>query len=179
MKAKHALAAAAVVAAVLAGCQTIAAEPTAPDTVDVRQNMVEGVNPAALAIWDVGNNAADENGELDPAQMDAAAWAKVREAAQSLSTYAHRLATAKVIRASGPDLVDGKVPEGVSSREQIQAMIDANPAGFRAVAGTMEEQAKALASAAGERNLEKTSQLISGFDGTCQACHQSYWYLKP
>lgn len=158
-------------------CQAIAASPTGP-AVDVRSNMVEGVNPAALAIWDVGNNAADENGGLDPAQMDAAAWGKVAEAAQSLAAYAHRLATANAIRASGPDLVDGKVPEGVASRAQIQAMIDANPGGFRAAAGTMEEQASALAAAAKEHNLEKTSALIAGFDQTCQACHQNYWYLK-
>jgi hypothetical protein len=161
-----------------AGWQALAASAAA-EAVDVRANMVEGVNPAALAIWDVGNAALDESGGLDPAQMDVAAWAKLHEAAESLGTYAHRLATADVIRASGPDLVDGQVPEGVSSREQIQAMIDANPAGFRAVAGTMEEQAKALASAAREQNLEKTSQLIAGFDGTCQACHQAYWYPKP
>lgn len=161
--------------ALLAG-QTIAAEP---DEVDVRANMVEGVNPAALAIWDVGNAAMDEDGGLDPAQMDAAAWAKVAEAARSLGTYAHRLAAAKILRASGPDLVDGKVPEGVSSREQIQAMIDANPGGFRAVAATMEQQANALAAAATDRNLEKAGQLIATFDQTCQACHENYWYPKP
>jgi hypothetical protein len=176
MKTRVVLASLAVAAAVLA-CRTIAAEPEGL-AVDVRSNMVEGVNPAALAIWDVGNNAMEEDGSLDPAQMDAAAWAKLQEAAQSLATYAHRLATASVIRASGPDLVGGKVPEGVASREQIQAMIDASPAGFRAAAGTMEEQANALASAARERNLEKAGQLIGGFDQTCQACHQNYWYLK-
>lgn len=163
-------------AAVLAG-QAIAADPVA--TVDVRANMVEGVNPAALAIWDVGNNAIDDSGGLDPAQMDAAAWSRVAEGAQTLATYAHRLAAAKTLRASGPDLVDGKVPEGVASREQIQAMIDANPGGFRAVAGTLEEQANALASAAKDRNLQKASGLMSSFDQTCQACHQNYWYLKP
>jgi hypothetical protein len=163
--------------AALLACQAFAADPPGP-AVDVRANMVEGVNPAALAIWDVGNNATDDDGSLDPAQMDAAAWARVAEAAQSLATYAHRLATASAIRASGPDLVDGKVPPGVSSREQIQALIDANPGGFRAAAGTMEEQANALAGAAKERNLEKAGALMAGFDQTCQACHQTYWYLQ-
>lgn len=151
--------------------------PAAPP-VDVRANMVEGVNPAALAIWDVGNAAMDENGGLDPAQMDDAAWGKVKEAAESLATYAHRLAAAKAIRASGPDLVDGKVPEGVSSRQQIQAMIDANPAGFLASAANMEQQAQALAAAAGKRDLKATGDLIASFDQACQACHQNYWYLK-
>jgi cytochrome c556 len=161
----------------VAACQTVAAEP-APAAVDVRGNMVEGVNPAALAIWDVGNAAIDDSGGLDPAQMDATAWAKVREGAQSLGTYAHRLATAKVIRASGPDLVDGKVPVGVASKAQIQAMIDANPAGFRASAAAMEQQAKALAAAASKRDLKTAGDLISHVDQACQSCHQNYWYLK-
>jgi cytochrome c556 len=169
------------IVAVTLGVALVAGRTVAagPDEVDVRTNMVEGVNPAALAIWDVGNAATDENGGLDPAQMDAAAWAKVAEAAQSLGTYAHRLGAAKVIQASGPDLVDGKVPEGVASREQIQAMIDANPGGFRAAAATMEQRAKALATAATERNLEQASELIATLDQPCQACHENYWYPKP
>ena len=166
------------IAVLTIGAAAIAAEPE-NIAVDVRANMVEGVNPAALAIWEVGNAAMDESGGLDPAQMDGAAWAKVAEAAHSLGTYAHRLAAAKVIRASGPDLVGGKVPEGVSSREQIQAMIDANPAGFHASAAAMEVQAKALAAAAGKRDLEATGELIGSFDQTCQGCHQNYWYVKP
>ena len=166
------------IAVLTIGAAAIAAEPQ-NTAVDVRANMVEGVNPAALAIWDVGNAAMDESGGLDPAQMDAASWTKVAEGAQSLSTYAHRLASAKAIRASGPDLVGGKVPEGVSSREQIQAMIDANPAGFRASAAAMEGQAKALAAAAGKRDLKATGELIGSFDQACQACHENYWYQKP
>lgn len=166
------------VLAVAAGFQTTAAESRSQSAVDVRSNMVEGVNPAALAIWDVGNAAMTESGGLDPAQMDPAAWSKVRDASLSLATYAHRLATAKVIRASGPDLAAGKVPQGVSSREQIQAMIDANPAGFRGTAAAMERQAKALAAAAGKHDLKAAGDLISTFDQTCQACHQDYWYLK-
>src|SRR5690606_27457632 len=51
--------------AALAGCQTTPAPSAATQAtadagvVDIRQAMVEGVNPAALAIWDVGNNATD------------------------------------------------------------------------------------------------------------------------
>ena len=165
------------IAVLTIGAAAIAAEPQ-NTAVDVRANMVEGVNPAALAIWDVGNAAMDESGGLDPAQMDAAAWAKVAEAAQSLGTYAHRLASAKVIRASGPNLVGGKVPEGVSSREQIRAMIDANPAGFRASAAAMEEQSKALAAAAARHDLKTAGELIGSFDQACQGCHENYWYPK-
>ena len=171
------LAIAAIAAAVMAGGAGLAAQKE-PEAVAVRANMVEGVNPAALAIWDVGNAAINDQNGLDPAQMNDATWAKVQEAAESLRSYAHRLATAKVIRASGPDLVGGKVPEGVSSREQIQAMIDANPAGFRASAAKLEEQADALAKAAKARDIKTAGELVFTFDTTCQSCHENYWYLK-
>ncbi|MGZ3270445.1 MAG: cytochrome c, partial [Croceibacterium sp.] len=59
------------------------------------------------------------------------------------------------------------------------AMIDANPAGFRASAAGMERQAKELAAAAGKRDLKTASDLISHVDQACQGCHQNYWYLKP
>jgi hypothetical protein len=84
----------------------------------------------------------------------------------------------EVLGRERPDLVGGKVPEGVASREQIQAMIDANPAGFRSSAASMEQQAKALAAAAGKRDIKTAGGLISTFDQACQGCHQNYWYLK-
>lgn len=166
------------VAAAVAACQAFAAT-SRPPPLDLRANMIEGINPAAIAIWDVGNAAQDDNGGLDPAQMDAAAWAKLQESAESLGTYAHRMAAAKVVRASGPDLVGGKLPEGVSSKEQIQAMIDANPAGFRASAVELERYADGIAKAAKAHDLKNAGELVFAFVDTCQACHERYWYRNP
>src|SRR3990167_4706333 len=128
MKRKMRMTSLAVLSSILGACAAVVTSPQ-DEALDVRQAMVEGVNPATLAIWDVGNNALDEDGGLDPALMDDAAWARLHEAAQSLATYGHGMANAHGIRASGPDLVEGKVPEGAASREQIQAMIDGNPDG--------------------------------------------------
>ena len=165
-------------AAAVAACQTV---PTAStdETVLVRANMIEGVNPAALAIWDVGNAAINDENGLDPAQMNDAAWAKLQDNAEALKTYAHRLATAGVLRASGPDLVGGKLPEGVASKEQIQAMIDANPAGFRASAADLERYADGIAKAAKTRDIKTAGELVFSFDETCQSCHERYWYMNP
>ena len=83
-----------------------------------------------------------------------------------------------MIRASGPDLLGGEVPEGVASREQIQAMIDANPEGFRGLAAEMGRQATAIATAAEARDLGAASELLLTFDGACETCHQAYWYPR-
>jgi cytochrome c556 len=147
-------------------------------TLHTRQAMVDGVNPAALAIWDVTNAAMDDEGGLDPALIDAEAWGRIEDAARMLETYGKRMAEAKVIVAGGPDLVSGEVPAGVASKEQIQAMIDADPAGFRAVSADMAEQAAALAAAARAREPAATGDLAFGIDGACQSCHTRYWFLQ-
>ena len=46
--------------AALAAFAAAAASADLPASANVRAAMVEGVNPAALAIWDVGNDALDD-----------------------------------------------------------------------------------------------------------------------
>lgn len=165
---------------VVSACETVppAANAAGTGTVDVRQAMVDGVNPAALAVWDVGNNAVDDAGEPDASKLDPQALARLREAAQMLDTYAEVLAEAPVIKASGPDLVGGRLPEGVASREQIQAAIDANPAGFRAYSRAMGAEAEAILAAIQSGNRETVASRLASFDGACQACHERYWYVN-
>ena len=166
----------------LTACQTTPVE-TAPASdsggvVDIRQAMVAGVNPAALAIWDVGNNATDDEGMPDASTLDPMTLARLREAAQLLDTYAKLMAEAPVLQAAGPDLVGGRVPEGVASREQIQTAIDANPAGFRAYSRVMGQEAQAIIAAIESGDREAVANRVAGFDGACQACHERYWYVN-
>ena len=147
-------------------------------TVQTRQAMVDGVNPAALAIWEVTNAAMNDEGGLDPALIDREGWGRLEEAAQMLKVYGKRMAEAKAIVAGGPDLVSGELPPGVASKEQIQAMIDVDPDGFRAVSADMASQAAALVAAAKTRDAQATGDLAAGIDGACQSCHTRYWYLQ-
>ena len=146
--------------------------------IDTREAMVAGVNPAAVAIWDITNEAMDEDGELDPARMDDEAWARLREAAQMLEAYSRAMAEAEVIRAAGPDLVGSEVPEGVASRAEIQAMIDADPEGFRAEARDLAERARLLVEAARARDVAAAGHRAAEIDVPCQGCHTRYWYKQ-
>lgn len=163
----------AAVAAVLFAATALAQSSPA---LEVRKTMIDGVNPAALAIWEVSNSATDDQGALDPTLMDAAVWTKLEEAAQMLAFHAQRMAEAQAFAAGGPDLASGEVPPGVSTKEQIQAMIDSDPKGFRASAAHMAGQASALLDAVRMRDLRSTGDLASGIDGDCQSCHERYWY---
>ena len=175
---KIALSGAAVI--MIAGCETTppAAQATADGAVDVRQAMIDGVNPAALAIWDVGNNAIDEQGQPDVSKLDVPALARLREAAQTLGTYAELMGEARVLKASGPDLVGGRLPEGIASREQIQAAIDADPAGFRAYSKAMGAEADGILAAIQAGDRASVASRVASFDGACQSCHERYWYVS-
>ena len=175
---KIALSGAAVI--MIAGCETTppAAQATTDGAVDVRQAMIDGVNPAALAIWDVGNNAIDEQGQPDVSKLDVPALARLREAAQTLGTYAELMGEARVLKASGPDLVGGRLPEGIASREQIQAAIDADPAGFRAYSKAMGAEADGILAAIQAGDRASVASRVASFDGACQSCHERYWYVN-
>jgi len=161
-------------------CETVLpVQPAdAAGAVDVRQAMIDGVNPAALAIWEVGNNALDDEGQPDAAKLDPQSLARLREGAQMLETYAELMAEAPILKASGPDLVGGKLPDGVASREQIQAAIDANPAGFRAYSRAMGAEAEAILAAIQSGDRETVANRVATFDGACQSCHERYWYVS-
>src|SRR6187399_1856091 len=76
------------------------AQPAAP--LDIRSTMQNRVNPAMLAIWEVGNNALDDDGGIDPKLMDAGKWARVAEAAGQISAAARDMAAAGAFIAAAP-----------------------------------------------------------------------------
>lgn len=166
-----------IMAGLLASCATTSemAEDSSGG-MDVRQAMIDGINPATLAVWDVTNEAMNDEGGLDAAQMDEARWVRMEEGARRLNAESLRLANAEKWVAGGPNLVDGKVPPGVATREEIQAAIDADPAGFRQISLTMAEMADGIANAAKARDAEVAGDLALNLDTACQACHVQYWY---
>lgn len=166
----------AVATTALASFAAAAAFAQASPPLEVRKEMIDAVNPAALAIWDVTNAATDDDGALDSAKLTADHWARLKESAQMLEIHGQRMAEAEVIVAGGPDLVGGELPPGVASREEIQRKIDADPDNFRLIAAEMAGQARALVAAVDARDAAKTGEIAFGIDGACQACHEQYWF---
>lgn len=162
--------------AALASCRTAPPE-TRVRAVGTREAMIDGINPAALAIWHIRSNAAAAGGPaLDPALMDPVAWSRLEDSARMLAFYSRRMAGADLFRAGGPDIGSGPVPAGIASREEVQAMIDANPQGFRAISRQMAERADGLAQAAAARDPVRAGALAVAIDEPCQSCHLRYWY---
>ena len=158
----------------LASCQAV--PPTElSGAVDTHDAMVRGINPAALAIWDVSNNAMSETGGLDPTLMDDAAWSKLQGAARSLELHSRRMAEAEAIHVGAHN----DETEGFATRAEIQAMIDGDPNGFRVLSEKTADDARELLDAATKRDAQRSGDLAEGLSGNCGSCHSRYWEKPP
>jgi len=159
----------------LAACVTPAlTQELAP--LDVRHVMQAEINPAIVAIWDVGNNASDENGVLDGAQMTPQAWDAIAAAAAELAASSDRMAAATEIHAASPGNMateDYEVP-----MTQVQGYIDADPQGFRNFAASFATLSRQLETAARTRDAATAGELVATMDAACAACHDRYWYAE-
>lgn len=148
------------------------AQPAAP--LDVRATMQGRVNPAMLAIWDVGNNALNEDGGIDAKLMDDAKWARIAEAATQLAAAGQDMAGAGGLVAAALD--NAAVGEGEVAMSEVQKHIDGDAAGFREAAAALAEHAAKIAVAATARDAATAGALIGETDAVCESCHSRFWY---
>ncbi len=145
------------------------------DVLYVRGAMQQEVNAATNELWDVGNNAMNDTGGLDPAQMDDAKWTRLADAAAALKLEADKMAAASTIRAAAPGQEKVEEP-GAYSMEDVQSYIDADPQSFRDLAAGLAKHSEAIAAAARARDAENAGLLVGDLDQVCEACHAKYWY---
>jgi cytochrome c556 len=62
---------------------------------------------------------------------------------------------------------------------QIQALIDADPQGFRDEAAKLVAVAGQAIAAAAARDAAKTDEASNQFNEVCTACHTRFWYPQP
>lgn len=163
----------------LAACVTPAATQDAPSVgsyLDVRHVMQAEINPAIVVIWDVGNSAADDNGELDGSKLTPENWAALASAAADLAVASDRMASATDIRAASPGNMateDYEVP-----MTQVQTYLDADRQGFRNFAASFATLSRTLESAAQARDAATAGDIVARMDTECAACHIRYWYAE-
>ena len=156
----------------------IASSAVAQETakVNLQLTMQTKVNPQGLALWDVTNNAQDDNGNLDPKKITAEKWAKLLEIGASLEQAGKALATGKVIAAApGAKLQDEGGP-GSSKAADVQRYLDTKPDVFRQQARQLQKTGVDVSAAAKTHDAKKLSALSDSLDGVCEACHQIFWY---
>jgi cytochrome c556 len=176
------LAGLALAAFALAGCkrESPAAQnqqAAAGGTLVVRTAMKQQVNPITMAIWDIGNNAIDDNGQMDAAKLDDAKWASLAEQAGKLGDAARAMAAASTLKAADP--ADSATGEGEVTMAKVQERLDADPAGFREHASALAAHADNIVAAAKAKDGKKAGDLVSALDGVCESCHVKFWDPGP
>jgi cytochrome c556 len=145
-----------------------------PAALDVRAVMQDRVNPAMLAIWDVGNNALNDDGGIDPTLMDADKWGRVAEAADKLAEAGQAIARTEGFIAASPG--NSEVGDGEITMAAVQQHIDADPDGLKQMGAAFADHAQRLATAARAQDAGAAGDLITEMDGICETCHARYWY---
>lgn len=158
--------------ALLASASVAASQSPAP--VDVRHAMQAEVNPAIVAVWDVTNEALDDNGNLEPARISDAGWTQIADNAAKMAETTERMAAADHFIAASQG--NWATEDYEVSMDVVQASLDAEPAGFRAFAAAFAAKARELETAARTRDAAKLSEIVPAMDGACAGCHSAFWY---
>lgn len=149
-----------------------------PASPNLYRLMKDVVAPQTQAIWDVTNNAMDDNGEPDPAKLKAADWANLAAAAGKVKAAAQSLASAPHVMAAAPgEKIEGEgAGQGAYGAKEVQKAIDANPKAFRVFAqqldGTMDE----ILAGVKAKNARQVFDISGRLDQECQHCHKQFWY---
>ena len=142
----------------------------------VRHEMQTEVNPAIVAIWEIGNAAANETGGIDGTLMTPANWDDLATAANRLAIANERMGMAADIRAASPGNVATEDYEVTMAA--VQTYLDADPEGFRQLSRDFAQLSRTLETAARARDVATASDLVTRMDAECSVCHTRYWYAE-
>ncbi len=144
---------------------------------NLQVTMLTKVNPQATALWDLTNDAQDDEGNIDVKKINAATWAKLLEIGKSLEEGGRTLATSNGVIAATPGakLQDESGP-GSSKAADVQRYLDAKPAEFRKHAAALQKTGADLIAAINKRDGKKLTALSNELDQVCEDCHVVFWY---
>ena len=146
-------------------------------TVVLHDAMKDVVAPQAQIVWDVANNAQDDDGKPDPSKLTDGDWAKIADAGRKLKDQATAISDAAHLTVAPPgQKIQDEENSGASTAAQVQGFIAADPQGFAAFAKTLAEQADKFTGAAQSRDAAKLADAAGSLDQVCESCHVKYWY---
>ena len=159
----------------LSACASAADSAAPPNLHDLMKNVVA---VQTQVIWDVTNDAQDDNGEPAPAKLKPADWVKLADAAGKVKAAAQKLATAPHVVAAAPgQKIDGEgAAPGAYGAKEVQKAIDANPKVLQAFARQLSASMDELIVAARTKDAAKLFDVSGRLDQECEGCHTQFWY---
>jgi cytochrome c556 len=158
----------------LAGACALAADAPEPNLHNLMKDIIA---VQAQVIWDVGNGAQNNQGEIDPAKVSAADWTKMAGAAGQVKRAAQSLVTAAHVTAAAPGqkLQDEENP-GAFKAKDVQKAIDGQPKVLSAMAQALVNSMNQVLAATAKRDGHKLTEVSGDLDEVCEACHKVFWY---
>jgi hypothetical protein len=162
----------------------LAAQSAAPPSVNDSMTKVMSTN--AQTIWDISSKAFNYRGDgLDGSKVSAKDWAQVEEAAKAMNARALFLAKAPhslVIAKADEQILGEEASRGgrkgtydAANRQQIKALINANPALFTKRANILAKAMADLAKGSKTHDIKVFYRVSSNLDEYCDGCHQPFW----
>ena len=163
------------VAGLLVVGSTLAAD--AAPKANLQLTMLTKVNPQALALWDIGNDAQDDNGNIDAKKIKAATWTNLVEIGKAIEEGGRTLATSNGVIAAAPGAkLQDEAGPGSSKAADVQRYLDAKPADFRKYALELQKTGGDIVAAATKHDGKKLSEISNALDEVCENCHMEFWY---
>ena len=158
-----------------------AAAPRFVPTGTIKELMHGVIDPAADGLWDSVSFDITAAGVVETLPRTAEEWYAVRrhalilaEAANLLRVPGRRVAPAAPI----PGLEDEPPYPGDLPMEEIQKLLDADPARFGELSQGLVDAAVLAIGAVDARSVDRLSAAGDQLDRACEACHLEYWYPK-
>lgn len=128
-------------------------------------------------VWDIGNQAQDDQGNPDASKLAAADWTRIIDAATKVRQASQTLAQADHVQAAAPGMkIEGEGNSGALGANQVQALIDKDPAGFRAMSQALAGSMEQIGAAAKAKDAAKLFEVSGALDQVCESCHMKFWY---
>ena len=162
------------------------ASPPGANTPSVNDSMTKVMSTNAQTIWDISSKAFNARGDgLVAAKVTAKDWSQLGDAARAMNVRALFLAKDPrgLVVAKPDEMVMGeeasrggvKKTYDAANRQQIKALINANPALFTKRANILAKAMADLAAASKTKNIKVFYRVSSNLDEYCDGCHQPFW----
>lgn len=144
---------------------------------NLQVTMLTQVNPQALALWDLTNDAQDDKGDIDARKIKPETWARLLEIGKSLEAAGRTLSTNERVLAAAPGakLQDQDAP-GSSKAADVQRYLDAKPAEFRKHATDLQRTGASIVAAVTRKDGKLLTEMSNSLDQVCEDCHMQFWY---
>lgn len=136
---------------------------------DVMHSMID---PNGDFVFQAVTESADEHGAHENAPKTDAEWEDLRQHLAVLAEAPGLLEGRKAARVRDRS----RNPQVESEPEQIQAVLDSDPASLARRARKLQDAAKQAMQAVDARNTAALLKSIDSIDKACEGCHLHYWY---